>query len=404
VRVCVVGAGFAGLAAATVLVDAGVDVTVLEARDRVGGRVWSQRLNPGDEASPIIERGAEFVLHGYDTLRVYARRLGLPLVDTGMSYYIREPRGVTGVTVDDMRAAARKLGSLTSDVSVRTAVDTLGLPPELAEAVIARVEISSAHQAEVLSAEVLDHLASFEPLPSHRVGGGNQGIALGLAAALGDRVRLRTAVRRVEVTDSPAKAVTVRTDDGDVAADRVIVAVPVAVLADLDLDMPEWKRSAWGRATVGQASKLHVGLTDVASTSAVMSVPDRFWSWTARDASGSVAPVLNCFAGSPRALAGLQVDQGPSRWLQRLRDVRPELAPLMGDRVVLSTWSDDRWAKGAYLATAQGNTAADDEAMRRPVGAIHFAGEHTAGEWSALMEGALRSGERAAAEVLAASR
>jgi phytoene dehydrogenase-like protein len=62
--VIVIGAGFAGLAAATELADRGVDVRVLEARDRVGGRVWSDRAG-----GTVIERGAEFVLDGYDVLR-----------------------------------------------------------------------------------------------------------------------------------------------------------------------------------------------------------------------------------------------------------------------------------------------------------------------------------------------
>lgn len=397
-RICVIGAGFAGLAAATVLADAGVDVTVVEARDRVGGRVWSQRLDPADEASPIIERGAEFVLAGYDSLRGYAARLGLPLIDTGMSYYVREPRGADGVTVDDMRAAARKLGTLDPGNSVRVSVEGLALDPALAEAVMARVEISCAHQADMLSSEVLDHLASFEPLPSHRVGGGNQGIAIGLAAALADRVRLNTVVRGVDVSDSGS---VVRTGSGDIEADRVIVAVPVTVLPDLGLDVPQWKRAVWAGAVMGHAAKLHVALDARPDPSAIMSVPDRFWSWTAQDSSGSVAPVLNCFAGSPGALAKLGVDHGPDVWLAKIRELRPELAETIGDRVVLSTWSDDPWARGAYLATAVGSSPADVAAMQRPVGRLHFAGEHTAGEWSALMEGALRSGERAASEILA---
>ena len=108
-RVAVIGAGFAGLAAAVDLVDAGVDVVVLEARDRVGGRVWSQPLDGPDGTGPVIERGAEFVLAGYDVMRSWLDRVGLRLVDTGMSYYVREPRGGGDVTVADMRAAATAL-------------------------------------------------------------------------------------------------------------------------------------------------------------------------------------------------------------------------------------------------------------------------------------------------------
>src|SRR5262249_20145143 len=78
--------------AAWQLTQRGCDVVVLEARDRVGGRVWSQELIPGDPRT-VIERGAEFVLDGYDVLRETLAGLGLELADTVMSYYEREPRG-----------------------------------------------------------------------------------------------------------------------------------------------------------------------------------------------------------------------------------------------------------------------------------------------------------------------
>jgi phytoene dehydrogenase-like protein len=93
-RVVVIGGGLAGLAAATELADRGVDVLVLEARDRVGGRVWSERVPAPGGSSVLVERGAEFILDGYEVMRALAQRYGLGIADTGMSYYVREPRGV----------------------------------------------------------------------------------------------------------------------------------------------------------------------------------------------------------------------------------------------------------------------------------------------------------------------
>jgi monoamine oxidase len=84
VRVVVVGAGFAGLLAAYRIAQAGHAVVVLEARDRVGGRVWSQELAPGDPRS-VVERGGEFVLDGYDMMRSVMAGLGLELADMTMS-------------------------------------------------------------------------------------------------------------------------------------------------------------------------------------------------------------------------------------------------------------------------------------------------------------------------------
>jgi monoamine oxidase len=68
---------------------------------------------------------------------------------------------------------------------------------------------------------------------------------------------------------------------------------------------------------------------------------------------------------------------------------------------VLATWQDDPWARAAHSTRAPGASRGDDELLARPVGPLHFAGEHTAGEWAGLIEGALRSGQRAAREVLA---
>jgi monoamine oxidase len=88
-RVIVVGAGFAGLSAATILLDEGVGVTVLEARERVGGRVWSTTLSNG----AIVELGAEWIMAGNSAVRETAARFGIPLVETGASYGRREPWG-----------------------------------------------------------------------------------------------------------------------------------------------------------------------------------------------------------------------------------------------------------------------------------------------------------------------
>ena len=83
-RVVVVGAGFAGLLAAYRIAQVGHEVVVLEARDRVGGRVWSQELAPGDPRS-VVERGGEFVLGGYDVMRSVMAGLSLELADMTMS-------------------------------------------------------------------------------------------------------------------------------------------------------------------------------------------------------------------------------------------------------------------------------------------------------------------------------
>lgn len=404
-RVVIVGAGFAGLACADELVRLGHDVTVLEARDRVGGRVWSQELVPGD-ASTIIERGAEFVLDGYDTLKGYATRFDLEVADSGMSYYVRESRGTSNpITATEVAEAASSLREAAAAVPSTTDLRSFlgaqpGLAPEAADVLATRASISWAADEQDLSAHVLlDSLASVQPKPTARISGGNQGIALALAAHLGDRVRLGEAVTGVkDLGDSVAVA----TASGDMSADAVVLAIPLPLLERLPIEpaLPVVQREAMARMVRGHAAKLHIPLAARPTTSAVLNVAERYWCWTATDGSREVQPVLHCFAGSPGALTGLGVTTGATAWVESVRALRPDL-DLMTDQARMTTWDDDPWATFAYSGLGAASRADDASIIGAPHGRIHIAGEHTAGEWSGLMEGALRSGLRAA-ETMAA--
>ena len=160
-RVCVVGAGFAGLAAAVALAEAGLEPVVLEARDRVGGRVHSRRLANG----AVVELGAEFVEHDHATLVATAARLGLAMAPTGMAYGDREPRGGLGTDRATVLAEAARLPGLLADRpgpatlgrSVAEVLAELPLDPGAGEAIAARLQVSAAQPAERLSAAALGH-------------------------------------------------------------------------------------------------------------------------------------------------------------------------------------------------------------------------------------------------------
>ncbi len=427
----VVGAGFAGLMAADQVARAGHQVVVLEARDRVGGRVWSQELIPGDPRT-VIERGAEFVLDGYDVMRAVLTDLGLELADTAMSYYEREPRGGAPTTAQEVARCAEAIAAAVAtappgrslaeaasawdcsagerpagDCSAggRSAWD--GSSAALA-AFVSRVSITNGMAPEFLAAASVAGIASdFTPRPSWRVAGGNQQLGEGLAARLGPAVRLSCPARSIEHAPHDVRVVT---DNGAVIADAVIVAVPMAVLRRLPFSpsLPAGHRAAWRRAGLGHNAKLHIPLSAPAPASAVQSVPERFWTWTATDGSGTVQPVLHAFGGTPGGLAALGAaagaaagaEPGPAIWAGRVAALRPELA-LDLDRALLTSWNDDPWAGESYSALTTTVMPGDDQVIAAPVGRVHFAGEHTAGDWAGLMEGALRSGLRAASEVLA---
>jgi monoamine oxidase len=148
----------------------------------------------------------------------------------------------------------------------------------------------------------------------------------------------------------------------------------------------------------GQAAKLSVPLLADAPPSATLDVPGRYWAYTQRTPAGALARAVTAFAGSPAGLARLCLAEGSETWLRSLATLRPDLS-LDQRGALLTTWHDDPWSEGVYSIRALSRPR-DDDALARPVGPILFAGEHTAGPLASQMEGALVSGERAAAEVM----
>ena len=362
-------------------------MTVFEARDRVGGRVHSGRLDNG----AVVELGAEFVLPGYDVLRDTAERLGLALYEKGTLYGDREPRGGPPVSREELIAAATALREPTEG-SIAEALERL-VPWEGARAVLAaRLAVSSGFELEDQDAATLaEGAAGFGDFPSHGVVGGNERIALALAERLGGAVHTSAVASRVAWSRD---GVVVRAGGAEVAADACVIATPAPHALELEWDppLPDWKRAALASVRYGQAAKLFLPLTAPAPPSQTLSVPERFWTWTQHGVAAA-----SSFAGSPSALERLEVDRGPETWADAVRRLRPDLEYAAGPPL-LSTWHDDQWARGAYSARAL-SSPLDDAALARPVGAVAFAGEHTAGRWHALMEGALRSGLRAASQV-----
>ena len=402
-RIAVIGAGLAGLAAATELVKTGHDVTVYEARDRVGGRVWSETITVAG-TDHVIERGAEFVLNGYTTLRSYCTEHGLDLVDTGMSYYIRKPGDRPEVTTQAMatlgKQAAAAAATGRSARSVADVLDGIGAAGPVREALESRIEVSTAVRIDQVTAEeTLDHVASFEPGPSWRIGGGNQSLPNAMAGSLGERIRFGTKIEAIAQTDDK---VIVSTGNHSEFYDYSVVALPFGVLnysTTLGIDLPDWKRGAMTRVVQGNAAKLHLALDKTPETSAVMSVADRFWTWTAMASGGEVAPVLNCFGGELGHLETLCIEGNGKEWEKRVRDLRSDLSIAPLDATV-TAWPYDPLAKGAYTAHAPGFSAHDAEALAAPHGRLFFAGEYIDREFTGLMEGALRSGDRAAQAII----
>jgi monoamine oxidase len=276
-------------------------------------------------------------------------------------------------------------------VSARAFLDSLDIPPGAREAILARVEISSANSADRVAATDLAGVAHIDDEPAPGIAGGNQRLALAIAGELGAAVQLESPVHAIAWDEAGVRA---STGDAEVEADTAVIAVPASVISRIVFEplLPDSIGGPLGMVEYGHAAKLFVPLRTQAPPSAVMNVPERYWTWTATGDEGRPQPVVSAFAGSKPALRALGVGDGPEQWLDSLERLRGDL-DLDRAGAVLSTWADDPWVRAAYSTSPPAEVEA---ATTAPTGPLAFAGEHTAGRYAALMEGAIRSGRRAA--------
>ena len=216
----------------------------------------------------------------------------------GMSYYVRDPYGVD-TTHEAIAACASVVAAAAAEaapgVSLAEVMSSVAdqVDAEALAAFTSRFEVTSGCTVDRLGAPAAaDSTLAFEAKPSYRVDGGNQRVAKELAGLLGDAVRLGEVVQRVVWGEDRVRVVT---DTGEIEADCAVVATPMAVTRELEFDppLPQWKVDAWSRAGLGHCAKLHVPLASGAELprwSAVQSVPERFWTWTATDGAGTCSP------------------------------------------------------------------------------------------------------------------
>jgi monoamine oxidase len=397
--VVVVGAGFAGLAAALDLHDASLSVIVLEARDRVGGRVHSVELENGE----IAELGAEWIFAEDEALQATIDRLGLVAYEAGVDYLRREPRGRAAVPMAELdaflEAADEHLAAV--DPAERSMGEALDLVPgdDRARAVArARLTGTFASDLSLVAWRPGWHAGKLaaEPAVYRRMERGNRSIA---DAAAGELEDVRLGVRAAAVRQD-ARGVEVETDTGEtIRAEAAVVAVPVRLVTELAFDPPlqTEQREAFDGLPMGVASKLAVPLEGEPARCAIQCADLPFWLWVADGADGT-RRVVTSFAGSEIPQGPLETASGhPRAWLGRIAELAPELRP--SGAAVMKVWAEDPFARGAYSAW-DGASLGRRHLFERMHGPVAFAGEHTAGEHSGTMEGALRSGRRAAEQVL----
>jgi monoamine oxidase len=405
-RCIVVGAGFAGLSAAIALSDEGVDVTVLEARERVGGRVWSITFTNG----AVVELGGEWIMDGDSLVRETASRFGVPLVETGASFGRREPWGEGAATLEQqavfLEAADAALAALPPDrvaaMNVGEFLEGVEGDPAARSIVALRLAGTCARELREVSLASLASFGGERPFSSshdgasHRAAEGNQAIAHAMVSELPD---VRTG-QVVDAIEHGRDGVTVRIGTRSEQADVVVVAVPAPIAARLRFapGLPDPLASALAGLPMGEASKLAVATKRRPPVRSRQSVDRSMWCWTGQGAGGKPRRCITSFAGSHAAQESLGLTRGEILpWLEALRSMNPDLT-LVGEPVLYS-WADDPFALGAYSSWDRASWERRG-VLTESVGRLAFAGEHTADDRHGTMEAALRSGRRAAEQVL----
>lgn len=461
--VAIVGAGLAGLVAARRLAAAGLRPLVLEARDRVGGRVLGEEIGEGK----VVEVGGQWIGPGQDWIAALAAELGVgtfPTHDEGR--HLIEIGGkrtsytgaVTDARVELVRDLARAISPLAlADLEqARIRLDRMArqVPLEQPWAAakardwdgqtfeswvrrntrtaaarslleLATEGVWAAEPADVSLLHILFYIHSGGGLnrlvgtgggaQQDRFHGGSQRIPLLLAEQLGDeRLRLGAPVRRIE---HGGDGVVLHADGAHasggltVRAKRAIVAVPPTLAGRIAYDppLPALRDQLTQRMPQGTVIK----------TMAIYEQP--FWrdEGLSGQATSDVGPARVVFDnsppdGRPGVLLGFLEGRLAREWgarpaAERRQAVLAGHARLFGEqatrpeRFIERVWADEEWTRGCYgcLMTTGGWTEFG-RALRAPIGRLHWAGAETATVWNGYMDGAVRSGERACEEVASA--
>jgi monoamine oxidase len=404
-EVVVIGAGLAGLTGARALAQAGREVEVLEARGRVGGRIWSETLANG----VTVERGGEFILDNYRAVPELAEELGLEFQTHGFPFADREPSDPSFPPRTELTTALgileehlRDLREQRADVSLAHAVDTAPIDPDARRVIRSRLtgtladDLANVGAAWVRPASGVSTATGFTD--SRRIKLGNQQIAQRMETELTGRIHLRQPAQRISHDRSSVRVTT--TTGLEVHADAAIVAVPAPHAARLAVipGYPELKARALAQLGLGIASKLHLPLAAPVTPRAIQMVDAPFWVYMASDAPDGTASAVGSFAGSPAVQTALEVPTGGQAWIRRVADLGIEF----GDdhRPMLTSWEADPWAQHAYTYHPVGWTETLTGALCEPHGRLTFAGDYATLDQDAGMESAIRSGRRAAGEVL----
>lgn len=402
-----VGAGLSGLVCARRLVAAGAQVAVLEARDRVGGR-----LHTGSVGGAVVDLGGQWMTAGQPHVAALADELGIAVAlhDRSGEALVADRGGLLAGLAQwrAMRRVERLMDAPTPAQDRRSVADYFGeIRNRVArERIGLHADLTFAADPESLS--LLHYLASmratggFRPVSAdeYRFVGGAQQLALRVAESLGERVRLAEPVTSIAQRDDRVVVTAASTYE----AKRAVLAIPPLLVRRIAVELAPEMRTYVEASFGGPVVKCFA-----AYERAVWREHGR--SGESYHPRGTVRATVE-IAGEPPVLLAFVVGSEAARWQARTpddrrADVLATFTQVCGEAVepidyVEADWGAEEWSAGCVPGLPPGALSAGAR-WREPFGRLHVAGTESAAHWPGYMEGAIDAGERAAAEILAAS-
>ncbi len=450
-KIVVVGGGLAGLTCAYRLRQAGYVAELHEASNRIGGRCWT--IRDAFAQGQIAEHGGELIDTGHHALRNLAGELKLDLVDliaseaagTDESYYFDGAPYTHAQATEDFKAVQKKLKddlhaasypTLYSSYTQRgyeldhmSVIDWIeesvpgGVSSRFGQLLDVAYNIEYGAESSTQSSLNLLYLLGYAPSgplaifgksdERFHIVGGNDQVPTRLAALLDSQITTGSVLTAISLTSGGRLRLTFAEGSATrtATADKVVLALPFSLLRSVDYSGAGFspvKRTAIRELQMGTNSKLHLqfgrrvweGLGSNGSTYADTGYQST-WDVT-RGQDGAAGILVDYTGGTIGASFGSGTVQSRARqFLDQVEPVLPGLKAAWNGRATLDFWKGYPWTKGSYSYWQVGQYTKFAGAERQQEGNCHFAGEHTSIDFQGYLNGAVESGERAAAEILA---
>jgi monoamine oxidase len=445
-NIIVVGAGIAGLSSAYSLKKAGISVSVYEARDRVGGRIYSKRDLVGNGL--VTELGAEFIDGSHSDMLRYAKTFGLELIDvqTPAESKLKEAHYFGGKSrsggeqlkaaqalfrrIEKDRARLSKSFSYSQHTLADVGLDWTSLAAYLSstpmdgwlrdllgtfyttEYGLDPDEQSALNMVGLLStdahAEELKLLGDEESIERYKVKGGNDRIIQCLAQKVGD---IHTGTH-LEAIAQKAQGYELHFREGAsskvVTADHVVIAIPFSTLRRCRLNLPltSVQRDAIQNLRYGTNAKVIVGVTERVwrkqGLSGSFTIEGAQTGWDSSRGQAGTNGSLTFFLGGRfgRDAGQGEASEIATHLVKAASAVFPELPEKRNGKVHREHWPSDPWVQGSYACYSPGNYTRLLGAFTRQTGNVYFAGEHLSQNFQGYMNGGAETGRKAAEKIL----